>query len=112
MDMTITKTKGLRGERALDRDKLFMASRRGACRVAHEALHPIQETTPEELVMGVAVLFTALCRRCGVDPSEAHATAVRMLDLPAEGDRGVDTHIQVLRDFIGARVMGKEVTIG
>lgn len=105
--------KHLLGKRPVDRDKLAMVPRDGATRVAHEALFPIQDwESPEEQVMGVGVLFAALCLRCGIDPYDLHQMGMKVLTAPDEGDHVTGNSLQVLRDFIGARIMAKEVTIG
>lgn len=111
MDMHVT-TNGLKADRPLDRDKINMVPRGTAATVAHEALFPIQERRPEQMLMGVATLFAAMCRRCRVDPQDMHVKGLRVLDAPEDGDRATDAQVQVLRDLIGAKVMGEEVTLG
>lgn len=103
----------LMGNRPLDRDKLSMVPRDAAARAAHLALFQLQDImVPEEQVLGVGVLFAAMCLRCGVDPSDLFSMGKRVLLAPEDGDRPTDNSLQSLRDFLGARVLAKEVTIG
>lgn len=103
----------LRGYRELDRDKLSMVPRKAAADAATLALFQLQDImVPEEQVLGVGVLFATMCLRCGLDPSDLHAMAKRVLNAPDEGDVPTSNSLQVLRDFVGARIMNKEVTIG
>lgn len=103
----------LKGRTRLDRDKLAMVPRLHAMNVAHEALFPVQdwEGGPEEQVAGVAVLFATMCAKTGMDPAELHAIGKRILFAPAEGDHVTENSAQVLKDFLGARIMQQEVTI-
>lgn len=98
--------------RGLDRDKLAMVHRGEAARLAHEALFPVQHAQPEEMLMSVALLLTAISRRCRIPVRDITDMATRILDAPPAFDREVNTHLEVLRDFAGARIMGEEVTIG
>lgn len=95
----------------LDKDKLSMVPRETAARLALLALHQMQDEFPEEVILGVSTLFAAFTLRCGLDPQDLHHKGLRVLQAPEEGDRPTDATIQVLRDFAGARLMGKEVTI-
>lgn len=103
----------LRGFRALDRDRLAMTPRNEVAKAANLALYQMQDIMdPEVQVLGAAVLFATYCRRCNLDPADVHGIALRVLDAPDEGDTPTGNALQVLRDFIGARVLNKEVTIG
>lgn len=97
--------------RKLDRDKLSMVPRWDAARAAMTALDRLQDMTPEEVLLGTATLFAAMCRRCGIEPSAAHGMGMKVLEAPWEGDKQTDTTLQVLRDFAGVRLMGQEVSI-
>lgn len=103
----------LMGTRALDRDKLAMVPRLHALRVAHEALFPIQDWDggPEEQVLGVGILFATMCLKTGLDPEDLYRMGKRVLLAPAEGDHVTDNMGQVLKDFLGARIMQQEVTV-
>lgn len=92
--------------RPFDRDALYVQTKRNtAADVAHEALFPIQSRPPHEMVAGVAVLFSAICNRVGLDPQDVHGLGMRML-------RDEDFHtktnasLQSLRDFAGIHIAG------
>ncbi|WP_269929976.1 hypothetical protein [Aminobacter sp. HY435] len=90
-----------------------MVPRDAAARAAHLALFQLQDImVPEEQVLGVGVLFAAMCLRCGLEPSALFGMGRKVLLAPEDGDRPTDDSLQSLRDFLGARVMAKEVTIG
>jgi hypothetical protein len=95
--------------RPLNKDRLMMFPRAWAARAAHEALFPIQDMQPEEMVAGVALLFAAVASRCQLDPSELHKMGMKMLRAPTQqgGDRGTNGLIQSLQDFAGIRIMGE-----
>lgn len=112
-DGGLTSPRNMMGYRPLDRDKLAMVPRDAAARAAHLALFQLQDIAdPEEQTLGVAVLFAAMCLRTYTDPASLYAMGTRVLTAPAEGDRPTDDALQSLRDFIGAKVLAKEVTIG
>lgn len=103
----------LRGKCRLDRDKLSLTPRLHALNVAHEALFPIQDWDggPEEQTLGVGVLFAAVCLKTGLDPRDLHQMGLRVLLAPDEGDHVTGNSAQVLKDFLGARIMAQEVSI-
>jgi len=112
-DNGIPVPRDLMGRRRLDRDKLAMVPRIAATRAAHLALFQLQDITdPEEQVLGAGVLFAAVCLACGLDARELHDMGRKVILAPAEGDAETDNSLVSLRDFIGARVMAREVTIG
>ena len=94
----------------LDRDRLGMVPRGQAADTAQLALFPIQDERPEVLVAGVAILYAALCARCGLDPEDMWRLGSRLL---ADQDFHTKTNnsLQSLRDFAGLRVMGQDVVI-
>jgi len=95
----------------LNRDALFTLSRETAAEVAHEALFPVQSRRPHEMVAGVAVLFAAICTRCGLDPQEVHTLGSRMLR-PEKFHKKANDSLQSLRDFAGIHIAGEtDVTI-
>lgn len=97
---------------ALDRDHLMMIPRGLAAQRALEALHPIQNGTPHEMVAGVAVLFATLCSRVGLDPEEMHALGLKLLR-DEDHHKQTNDALQSLRDFAGIRVKGdRDVSIG
>lgn len=104
--------RSLRERHGLDKDKVAMVPRQEAARVAMAALSSLQDERPETIVLGAAVLFAAMCSRCGVDARDVHEMAKRVINSPMFGDRSTDATLEVLRDFAGARVMGQEVSIG
>lgn len=93
------------GPKPLDRDKLFTIPRATAAEVAHEALFPVQNRQPHEMVAGAAVLFAAICNRVGIDPHDAHSFAMRLLK-PEEFDKRTNDSLQSLRDFAGIHIKG------
>lgn len=96
--------------RGLDKDRMWMLPRNLAADTAHEALFPIQSKTPEEQLMGVAVLFAALCQRCGVEPDVMHSVGLKVLRAQ-DYHKHANASLEALRDFAGLRIMGEEVTI-
>lgn len=104
--------RGLRERQGLDKDKVAMVPRQEAARIALAALSPIQDERPEMIVLGAAVLFAAMCSRCGIDARDVHEMAKRVIKSPMFGDKATSATLEVLRDFAGARIMGEDVTIG
>lgn len=99
-------------DRPLSKDALTMVPRDRAAAAAHVALFQLQDLpNPEEIVLGVAVLFSALCMRCGLDPEAVHTMGRRVIMEPTEGDAPTNGSVQVLKDFAGLKIMGQEVTI-
>lgn len=117
-DHNLTVPKDLMGMRPLDRDKLAAVSRQRAADAAQLALFQLQDIHldsrdgVEVQVMGVGILFAVMCQRCGLQPSSLYDMATRLLDAPDEFDATTSNSLQVLKDFIAARVMAKEVSIG
>lgn len=103
----------LKGRIKLDRDRLAMVPRLHAMNVAMTALFPIQdwEGGPEEMVLGMGTLFAALCLKTGCDPKDLHDMGKRVLLAPVDGDHVTENSAQVLKDFLGARIMQQEVSI-
>lgn len=95
----------------LDKDRLSMVPRDKAANAAFLALHQLQSLDPEEMVLGAGVLFATLAMRCGLDPEQLHTMSRKVIFAPDEGDHITGGSLQVLRDFAGARILGKEVTI-
>lgn len=96
--------------RRLDRDRLNMMDRQVAADVAFTALHPIQDRDPEEIVMGAAVLFAAIVRRCSLDAGEVYAKATTVLREEPFHKRTNDA-LQSMQDFAALRVLGDH-TVG
>lgn len=89
----------------LNRDALLMIPRETAARIAHEALFPVQNLKPHEMVAGVALLFAAITHRAGIDPQEAHKLGLRILrDQPLH--QQANASLQSLKDFAGLRIKG------
>lgn len=104
--------KGMISDRALSKDKLSMVPRDRAAAAAHVALFQLQDReSPEEIMLGVATLFAALCMRCGLDPEAVHTMGRRVVMEPTEGDAPTNGSVQVLKDFAGLKMMGQEVSI-
>lgn len=103
---------GMVTDKPLDRDRLSMVPRDRAAAAAHVALFQLQDRdSPEEIILGVATLFAALCMRCGVDPEAAHTMGRKVIMEPAEGDAPTNGSVQVLKDFAATRMMGQEVSV-
>lgn len=109
--MTHTNSYGglTKPSRPLDKDALSMLPRKRAVTTAHEALFPIQNKMPEEMLGGVALLFATLCTRCRVDPEDMHRMGMKLLRDPTVegGDRGSNGLLESLKDFAGVRIMGE-----
>lgn len=101
------------GERPIDRDKLAMVPRSEAAHSAHLTLFQLQSReNPEEIVLGVATAFAALCLRCNLDAGEMFNMGKRVLNAKPEGDHVTDNSLQSLQDFVSGRLMAhKGVTI-
>jgi hypothetical protein len=95
----------VRGIRPFSRDRLMVTNRDNAARVAFGALDRIQQDTPEEAMAGAALLFVALCKRCGLTGNEAYELGDRMLQPQAFHDKA-NMHMETIRDFAGMRIMG------
>lgn len=96
--------------RPLDKDKLFMIPRSDAVVGAHEALHPVQHMSPEQMMAGVAVLFFATVNRTGLDPEDMYKLGARLLADQEHHDK-TNKLVQSLRDFAGLRVLGQDVVM-
>ena len=96
----------------LDKDKLYMVPRDEAVSLAHLTLFQLQTKTPEEIVMGASLLFATVCETCGLDPEDMFNMGKRVLYSPDDGDRPTNNSLQSLKDFMGGRVLGREVTVG
>lgn len=103
--------KALLASRALSLDKMNMLPRNAAANAAHEALFPLQECSPEEIVLGIATLFAAVMDRAGVDPEEMYHKGHRLLASTVEGDAAGNGSVQVLKDFVALKVLAQEVSI-
>ncbi len=71
-------------------------------RAAFAALDSIQGLRPEEQVVGVATLFTALCDTCGLDPSQLIDASRRRL---RDDDNFVYTEVRALNEYIRKEVL-------
>jgi hypothetical protein len=99
-------------KRPLSKDKLTMVPRDHAAAAAQTALFQLQDReSPEEIVLGVATLFAALCMRCELDPEALHTMGRRVIMEPSEGDAPTNGSIQVLKDWAGLKLMAQEVSI-
>lgn len=96
--------------RPLDKLKLSQIARDKAASAAQLCLFQIQDMSPEEMMMGSAILFAVLANRAGIDPEELHTMASRLLCAPDEGDHVTSASLEALRDFGSIRVMGKDTT--
>lgn len=96
--------------RPLDKLKLSQLARNTAADAAQLCLFQIQDLSPEEMMMGSALLFAVMASRAGIDPEELHTMATRLLKAPDGGDHYTAGSLQSLRDFASIRVMGKDTT--
>jgi hypothetical protein len=88
-----------------------MVPRSKAASAAHLALFQLQDIkSPEEQMLGVAVLFAAFCNRMQLDPQELHTMAMRVITAPDEGAVDTNNNMQVLRDFAAIRLLGEQTT--
>ncbi len=93
------------------RDRMAMLPRNNVADAANLALFPVQDLPPEEAVLGVAVLFTALSRSLGLDASELHGMACMVLDFDDEGDHVTGNSLQVIRDLAATQFDGRDVNV-
>lgn len=96
----------------LDKDKLYLMPRGTLADAAHLALFQLQGMSAEEIVGGVSVLFAALSMRSGMDPEDMYQMGKKVITSPMNFEKTSSNSLEALRDFIGGRVMGQEVTIG
>lgn len=89
------------------RDRFMMLPRQLGAEAAYEVLHPIQSLSPEQMVMGVAILFAAVCSRIGLEPHEAYCTGLKVLHADDPMSR-TNATLQSLRDFAGLRIAGDQ----
>lgn len=94
--------------RPLDKDKLAMTSRDATVMRSLRLLHVIQNDTPEEMVAAIAMLFSTVVNRVGLDPQWCHQLGVRMVRHHQHHDKH-NMALQSLRDFAGMRIAGQEV---
>lgn len=104
---------GMVGRRAINPDKLAMVPRKEAARVASAALFAIQqEEHPEEFILGLGTLFAAVTLRAGLDPHDLYEMGKAVITAPPDHDKLADAQLQTIRDWVGMKVLAKEVTIG
>lgn len=96
---------GIPASRPFDFHTMTQLPRQLAADAAHAALDGVQQRSPEEMVLGVALLFAAIAKRVGVDPAETYAMATRVLDYEPHHRRANDS-LQSLQDFAGIRIKG------
>ncbi len=98
----------------LNADALAMVERWEAARCAHAALDPIQGELPEAMVMGAAVLFAALVRRCMLNPHSLYQMGNKVLEADQydnwTGHKKTNDSLRSLQDFAGLRIMGEKGT--
>lgn len=92
--------------RPFDYHRMTLLPRIKAADAAHAALDPLQQLSPEEMVMGSALLFATLTKRCGLDAGELYAMATRVLAAEPFHKRANDS-LQSLQDFAGLRIKGE-----
>lgn len=100
--------------RPFDRDRLNLLPGTSIARAAFEALHPLQNLTPEEQVAGTALLFAVHCKRLGLTGQGMWDFAERVLNAPDQPEnREANLSVQALKDFVSVRVAGQHgVSIG
>lgn len=79
--------------------------RQRAADAAHLCLDALQNMDAEDVVMGSAVLFAALCKQLGLNPEELHGMASKVLRYEPNHRRTNDS-VQSLLDFIRLRIKG------
>lgn len=90
----------------LEAYQLGMVNRDHAARIAMKALDRVQTYDPVGMVMGSALLFAAMCERCGLDAGETYRMAQRILNNDEAFHQRANIQVQALKDFAGIRVMG------
>lgn len=93
-------------ERPFDYHTMTQLARQRAADAAHATLDGLQNLTPEEIVLGVAVLFAAVTRRSGLDPEDLYQMGLRVLK-PEPLHRRANDSLQSLTDFVALRVKGE-----
>lgn len=96
--------------RAFDYHRMTLMPRLDAADSAHRVLDVLQKRPPEEIVLGTAVLFAALCKRLRLSPSDIHNAGMRVLEAEPFHKRANDS-LQSLQDFAGLRIAGEDVSI-
>ena len=99
----------LRPSRPLDRDRMSLLPREVAMTGATAALDGVQNDEPEAQVLAIATLFAGVCLRTGSNPEHLFEMGRRVLT-PEPFHRGANTQGEALRDYVGLRIMGQEVT--
>lgn len=92
-------------ERPFDYHTMTQLPRQSAADSAILALDAVQRLEPEAQMLGVAVLFAAMCHRVGVNPSDMHTMGSRVLRYEPLHRRANDS-IQALQDYAGLRIKG------
>lgn len=92
--------------RPFDYHTMTSLDRQLAADAAHLALDGIQQKTPEEIMLGVAVLFAALTHRCQLDANDLYLMGRRVL-VSEDFHRRANDSLQSLQDFAGIRIKGE-----
>lgn len=92
-------------ERPFDYHTMTNLNRMAALEAAVLCLDGLQRLTPEEIVMGTAVLYAGLCDRLGVDPHDLYTMGQKVMR-PDPFFRRANSTAQSLSDTIRLRVGG------
>lgn len=112
-DHGLAMPRGMVGSRPFDFDRMGMLPRAEVAHAALLTMHQLQvREDPEEIVLGIATCFAAICQRARVDPAEVYAMAVKVLDAEGDGDHVTSNALQSLKDFVAGKVLATEIEIG
>ena len=93
--------------RPFDYQTLTQLRREKGIDAAQRALDGVQRDTPEEIVMGAAVLFAAICKQAMLNPHDLYAIGSKVIT-PDPFHRRANDSIQSLKDFVSLRVIGRK----
>jgi hypothetical protein len=92
--------------------RMSMLPRGRVASAAHLALFQLQDKTPEEQVLGAALLSLALSRHMGLNPHEVISMANNVLMArTAKDDPVANADLEALRDYAGVRLQGRDTSV-
>ena len=99
-------TEDMAVKRPFDFHTMTQLERQRALDGAQMVLDGMQNETPEQIVLGAAILFAGLVDRLGLDPEGMYLMGRRVLN-PEDFHRRANDSAQSLKDFISIRVKGE-----
>ena len=91
-----------------DRDRLNLVGRDGVATAAFAMLDKVQNEQPELAYAAIAVLFTVMSERLGVDPQDGHSLGVKLLRPSAFHQKG-NAQMDAMDDLAKQEWMGRHV---